>query len=392
MKLAIITPDGLSTVLYARSFASVLGRDRSDSLVTISSIDGYDPEIGSLASEHHVVPMARFVDPMRDILYMASLYRVLRRVRPDAVLTYTHKPNIYGLLMAWLARVPVRVAAVRGLGSVFQRRPGLKSGLLYRIVLLLYRLAGQRATCIWFTNQNDQTRFVELGIATATRTLVTRNAITLSEYSSSAVSPEKRAQLRQELNIASGDVVVIMVGRLIRAKGVLQFMEAATLVRRRHPNAKFLLVAPAEPGAPDEVPPDEVRQREKAGDFQWLGFRRDLRDLYAVIDVAVLPSWYQEGGYPRALLEPMAFGKPVIAADTESCRSPVEPGANGFLVRPKDGPALAEALCTLLSDHELRQRFGARSKQKILEQFDDLNIAQGVASFIRNAVDKRAAE
>jgi len=388
MRLAIITPDGLSTVLYARSFASVLARRAADQLITISSIDGYDKEIGSLGSQHHSLQMARFIDPGRDLAYMAELYRLLRTIRPDAVLTYTHKPNIYGTLVAWLAGVPVRIAAVRGLGSIFQRRASRKRALIYQIMLFLYRLAGRAATGIWFTNPNDKAWFIELGIAKEGRTLQTSNAITLSEYSPDVVPSEKIKALRNELGLTEADVVVLMVGRLIQAKGVIQFMDSATAVRKTFPRAKFLLVAPPEEGAVDEVSVVEVKEREQQGDFQWLGFRRDLRDLYAVIDLAVLPSWYQEGGYPRALLEPMAFAKPVIAADTESCRNPVEPGINGFLVPPGDTQSLADAICRLVASPDLRKKMGQRSREKILEEFDDLTVATTIADYIANAHNK----
>ena len=269
---------------------------------------------------------------------------------------------------------------------IFQQRPGLRAAAVYRIALLLYRMAGRLATRIWFTNPNDRTRFVSLGIIPSERTLLTGNAITLSEYSREAVSADKVAALRHELGLKPEDVLVLMVGRLIRAKGVLEYLESASIVRRRFPHARFLLVAPAEEGAPDEVPVADVLRRQESGDFQWLGFRRDLRDLYAVVDIGVLPSWYQEGGYPRALLEPMAFGCPVIAADTESCRNPVEPGVNGYLVVPQNIQSLAEAISRLVGDPELRKQFGARSKRKIIEQFDDLTVATSIADYIKSSI------
>jgi glycosyltransferase involved in cell wall biosynthesis len=107
------------------------------------------------------------------------------------------------------------------------------------------------------------------------------------------------------------------------------------------------------------------------GSLQWLGFRKDVLELYALSDVAVLPSYYKEGGYPRALLEPMALAKPVIAADTDDCKGPVRHGENGFLVPPGDGKALAERIEELFKDPALRARFGSRSLEIMREEFDD---------------------
>src|SRR6185503_15073416 len=102
----------------------------------------------------------------------------------------------------------------------------------------------------------------------------------------------------------------------------------------------------------------------RGGRFRWLGFRRDVPAVIALSDVAVLPSWYREGGYPRGLLEPMAMGKPVIAADTVDCRGPVDPGKNGLLVPPRDSAALADAIDRLVSDAAMRREFGLESRRR----------------------------
>jgi glycosyltransferase involved in cell wall biosynthesis len=134
---------------------------------------------------------------------------------------------------------------------------------------------------------------------------------------------------------------------------------------------RFLLIAPPEPGTLEAVPEAYVAEAQRAGDIVWLGFRKDVRELYALADIAVLPSYYKEGGYPRALLEPMALGKPVIAADTPECRGPVEPDGNGFLVPPRDPAALAGRIEQLILDPGLRERFGTRSREIVLERFAD---------------------
>ena len=118
-------------------------------------------------------------------------------------------------------------------------------------------------------------------------------------------------------------------------------------------------------------------QREHVANFQWPGFRSDAGDLCRLADLAVLPTYSREGGFPRALLEPMAAGKPVIASDSADCRGAVEEGSNGYLVPIRDSGALAAAVASLLDDPEKRQMFGAQSRLKVEREFDERTIFPG---------------
>lgn len=165
---------------------------------------------------------------------------------------------------------------------------------------------------------------------------------------------------------------------MIWAKGVGEFAEAAEILRDRLPFVKFILVGPEETTSPDAVPEMYLKDAERKANFMWIGFRNDVKDLYALSDVAVLPSYYREGGYPRALTEPMAMGKPVIAADSIDCRAPVENGRNGFLVPIKDSKALAAAIETLMVDEKKREEFGRYSRIKAVTEYDEKVIVRQV--------------
>ena len=116
---------------------------------------------------------------------------------------------------------------------------------------------------------------------------------------------------------------------------------------------------------------------ENEANFFWLGFQEDVKAFYAVSQLAVLPSYYNEGGYPRALLEPMSMGRPIIAADTDGCRGTVEEGENGFLVPPRDSNALARGIALIMDDDDLRQRMGQYSREKACRDFDEKRIVPG---------------
>ena len=383
MKIAFINPDGLSTKTFCKSFAAALA-DRSDiRLYTISSVDGYQGEIDAIGSVHIALNMARFVDPLKDLAYFLGLYRICRRERFDVVITISTKPNIYGVLAAKLARTPVVTMAIRGLGRVFNAPQNLSQRLVYAISAALYRLACRASDLVWITNRSDQDFLVANGYIDEDKALLTVNAIDVKDFSKEAASPEHVDALRSELGYGRDDKVVIMVARMIWPKGIREFAEAAEMLKDEHPNYRFLLVAPLEEKSPAAVPESYIRDMERRANLTWLNFRKDILTAYALADLSVLPSYYKEGGYPRALLEAMALGRPVIAADTDECRGPVDDGRNGFLIPVRDASALAQGIVRILDDGALYEKFGRCSRERIRTKFDDRVVARQVLEALR---------
>ncbi|HAM35966.1 MAG TPA: hypothetical protein DEB40_10920 [Elusimicrobia bacterium] len=378
MKIACIAPDDLSTLLFCKTLSRLLARHADVKLVTIGGpvqglpVDMYSDEIRrDVISTHLKIPMQRFISPVRDLVYLFRLWQMIRREKCSAVVTFTTKPNIYGQFAAFLAGVPLKVMAVRGLGRTFNADATGNERLLRWLMTMLYKFACRTATKVWFTNHGDLVDFTSTGICLAEKTFLTKNAIDLTDYCSARISPERLRSLRHEMGMRPMDQAVIMVARLIEEKGVREFAQAASALRERAPRLRFLLVAPEEPHNPSTVPVAFIREMESRANLTWLGFRKDVRELYALADIAVLPSYYKEGGYPRALLEAMAYGKPVIAADTPECRGPVETGRNGYLVPPRDGEALARAIEKITADPELLLSMGRESLQRMRQEFDD---------------------
>jgi glycosyltransferase involved in cell wall biosynthesis len=379
MKIAFVAQDDLSAVIfsgwYARQFAT-----RSDiELSTVCSLGTHSQELSELGCRQITVKGYRFVHPYRDLKYFASLLRVFRRERFDMVVTFGTKPNIYGALAARLAGVPRVVVAVRGLGRAFSGGSRSLHRLLRAVIRCQYRLSCGGASRVWFTNRGDFDYFVQAGLVDRTKCFVTTNGVSLDYFSMGRVDPNSLDALRRELSIRKGAFVVIMVARLVWSKGIREFIGAAEILRLTHPDIRFVLVAPAEHGA-DAISEDYVSDACRPPNVTWLKFRKDVRELYALADLAVLPSYYKEGGYPRALLEPMALGKPVIAADTDECRGPVEDCKNGYLVPPRDAVALARRIEDLYRDDDKRRRFGMRSLEIMRTRFDEAIIGAQVLS------------
>jgi N,N'-diacetylbacillosaminyl-diphospho-undecaprenol alpha-1,3-N-acetylgalactosaminyltransferase len=320
--------------------------------------------------------MYRFINPFKDSVYCLKLYRIFRQEKFDVIINFTTKPNILGPIVAKIAGAKIIIDHVVGLGTTFSSNNinKLKSKLLQLVLMSLYRISCNYCDKVWFTNPNDPEIFRLKGIFLDNKTVITNNYLDTAEYYAGNISKDQLTALRQELGLFAHDKVVVMVARMIWSKGVREFAEAAQQLKDAYPRWHFLLVAPLEPSNFDAVPEAYIREMEKKANLQWLGFREDVKAIYALADMAVLPTYYKEGGYPRALLEPMSMGKPIITTNSDDCRGTVEEGKNGYLVPIKDSRALSLAISQLIENEALRLQFGQYSREKAQREFDEKSI------------------
>ena len=388
MKIAIVIPNDFSIVWFCEELVKALLSDKNNTICVISDIhDGY--EYGHYAEimkkwgvDHIPIKFYRFVNPVEDLKYLITLYKILRQEKVDMVLNISTKPNLYGSIAAKLANVDKIVCSVWGLGLAFADMKGFKSRILKIIVKMLYRIAFNISQKVWFTNKIDHDYFVSRNIVSPEKAILTKNYVNTDEFSPESVSREEILKLKKELGLKLEDKVVIMLARMSWAKGVRQFVEAASILRKDMPELKFVLVGPEDVGSSDRVPESYLRDSEKYDNFMWLGFRRDVKELYAISDLAVYPSYYREGGYPRGLTEPMAMSKPVITTDSIHCKGTVEDGKNGFIVPIKDSKSFANAIKKIASDEEMAHEFGRCSREKAINEFDEKKIIRQLVQHI----------
>lgn len=376
MRIALVCPDNQSIILLCEVLINTLKAKGDTTIYAVAASDSYSRDVEALGATCIPVRLNRYVAPTSDMAYLIALYRICRRHHIDVVINFTTKPNIYGAIAARCAKVPTSICSIRGLGSPFVPNSSTKTKLIKALVIGLYWVSCRLNTETWFTNAVDLDYLVSRRVAKRSKSMVIGENVNLQHFSPSLADRGKVLKFKVELGIEEDDVVVTMVARLLWAKGVREFVEASEILGGKYPNAKFLLVGPPETGNLGAVPVDFLREKEKSGRFHWLGFIKDIREIYALSDIAVLPSYYKEGGFPRALLEPMAMEKPVIAADTDHCRGPVEEGKNGYLVPPKNASELAGKIETLIIDKEKRIQFGRYSRIKIEREFDERVIVE----------------
>lgn len=299
-----------------------------------------------------------------DLTYYRTLRRVLRIARPDVLLTYTIKPNIWGALAA--ASVGVRsYSMITGLGYAFTDiggRPSFGRRLTGVVARRLYRAATRRNHRVIFQNPDDREDFIRMGcLADPSKSaIVNGSGVDMSHYAPVPLSDEP---------------VVLMIARLLGAKGVREYAAAALTLRAHYPSARFLLVGPFDNG-PDSIGPAEVEQWG-AGGLEYLGSVDDVRPLIAKARIYVLPSYYREGT-PRSILEAMAMGRPVITCDLPGCRETVEHGVNGLLVPGRNSQVLAAAIARLLDNPAEAQAMGEASFALVARKYDVRHVNRAI--------------
>ena len=324
--------------------------------------DGYEAKVESLGILFVRLPLdKRGIHPGADLKFFWSLYRWYRKEKPDIVHHFTIKPVIYGSIAARLAGVPKIINTVTGLGYVFTEEKGF---LLRGIVEWLYRLALSSATFTFFQNKDD------LGLFLKKRMVSPKKAGLLAGSGVNTDHFSPRARLHEK------PLTFLMIARLLRHKGVHEFVEAARLVKKEYPDFYFQIVGGRDERNPTVVSQNDLNRWKKENVIVWLGEVEDVRSVVEKADVVVLPS-YREGT-PRSLLEAASMGKPLIATDVTGCREVVEDGVNGFLVPSKDVQALAEAMRKMILDSPLRFRMGKAGREKILREFDETAVVQKI--------------
>lgn len=257
----------------------------------------------------------RGTNPFRDLRLLMGILRELRRIRPDAILTYTVKPNIYGGMAARLLGIPY-IANITGLGSAFE-----KPGLLQRVTLRMYRAGLKRAACVFCQNE-ENLRFVKRVKMTGARLrLLPGSGVNLDHFSAQAYPPD-------------GTLEFVFVSRVMKEKGINEYLEAARVTRKKYPHTRFHVC-----GFCEEEFAGRLKKLQAEGVIEYHGLVADIRQVLKDMHCAVLPSYHE--GMSNALLEAAATGRPLIASDIPGCRECLRDREGGFLVKPGDAGDLA---------------------------------------------------
>ena len=307
------------------------------------------------------------LNPMSDLRTTRELFRLFKEEKPDLLFASTIKPVIYGCMAARAAGVPHVYATITGLGYAFEADTFLKK-CVNRLGRLLYRAALSGAEGVFFQNQDDITVFRQSGIlGPGARVLTARGTGVDTKRFAPGPFPDYTDQ-----GSLSGPPVFLLVARLLEAKGLPEYAEAARLLKARHPQARFQVLGPPEKGL-GSVSLEQVQAWQQQGYIEYLGETSDVRPYVAAAHVLVLPSWRE--GTPTSIMEGMSMGRPAVVTDSLGCREVVRPGVNGYLVPVRDPQALASAMEAFIISPQDIARMGQAGRELALSEFDAEKVA-----------------
>ena len=354
MKILIVSPKNKTVYNFRGDLIKDMIAAGHEVYVTGPNRDFMDEVMALGVKEFFEIPFVKDnTNPFGDLCYLRQLKHCMKKLRPDMVFSYTVKPVIYGSIAAASASVKYIYGMITGLGRAYSAS-GVKATVVRFITKRFYKIALKKCRKVIFQNPDDARELVEMGCLKKDK---------IERVDGSGVNMErfKRTPLPQE-------TIFLMVSRIIREKGVLDYCKAAEIVKPAYPHARFILL-----GAFDSsiggLYPEDVREYAEKGIVEIPGEVKDPVQTYQESTVFVLPSYYREG-LPRTILEAMSCGRPVITTDWTGCRLTVEEGRNGYLVPVRDAEALADRMTRLLDDRALLESMGNESYELCREKFD----------------------
>lgn len=300
----------------------------------------------------HVGMKRTSMNPLKDLRYFRQMYKIFRRERPDFVFTYTIKPNIYASIAAKLNHCRT-TALLSGLGYIF-----INDSSLTRLARSLYRFGLRFTDHLLVLNEENRNIVKKRHMCSMQKVVMLMGG--------EGVNVEK---FQRQKN-ASTKTTFLYIGRILWDKGYEELSQAAALVKEQYPNVSIELLGAMDPSYPKSVPESRVKADEAQGILKYIGFTRQMLDVYKRQGIVVVMPSYGEG-MNRTLMEACATGKPIITTDIPGCRESVDDGVNGYIVPPRNAKALADAMMKYLSlSEENKEKMCKASREKAEKVFD----------------------
>ena len=300
----------------------------------------------------------RGMNPVQDLGLFKSYWKLLKEIKPDVVLTYTIKPNIYGGFCCRLRRVPY-IVNITGLGTTFER-----GGMLKKMVVTMYQQALKKADCVFFQNDRNKQIFEENGIFGKKAKRVNGSGVNIDKYVCEVYPGREKPRF-------------LFVGRLMREKGIEEYLYCAKKYANR---AEFDII-----GYCEEAYEEEVNRLQQEGIVRFHGFQKDVKSYYMDCDAVVIASYHE--GMSNVLLEAAATGRPVLATNIPGCKEAVEDNMTGLLFASRSAEALESAIEYFLSlSVESRETMGQAARTKMEQEFNRKHVVESYIEEISKVI------
>lgn len=294
----------------------------------------------------------RGLNPITDLGLYRKYKKIIKKEKPDYVITYTIKPNIYGAIACRIKKVPYAVN-ITGLGTAFQKNNWLK-----KLVVFLYKVALKKVSVVFFENVENKEVFVEEGIITEEKSCVLNGAgVNLTDFPYVAMEEKENTSF-------------LFIGRIMREKGVQELFEAIEKIKKEYPQTEFNFI-----GGFEENYADTIKEMQSKGYIKYHGSVKNVQDFIAASACTILPSYHE--GMSNALLESAAMGRALITSNIHGCKEAVIENGNGFLCKVQDSESLYSAITRFIElPFEEKQKMGEMSRKHVEENFDKRKVVE----------------
>jgi len=344
--------------------------EQGNEVIAIAPLDEYSHKLKEEGCEYVPITMDNTgSNPFKDYNLLRQLKKVYQGLKPDIVLHYTVKPNIYGTLAASSLNIPV-INNVSGLGTVF-----LSKSVASFAAKKLYKKAFSKAELVFFQNSDDRKAFLsEINLPHLNTDLLPGSGINLTDFQASPIPNQKNKTF-------------LMISRVIIDKGILEYIEAAKQVHAKYPDVTFQLLGKLDTGHARGIPKETISEAVDNGFLEYLGEVEDVRPFIKSSHCVVLPS-YREGT-PRTLLEAAALGRPIVTTDVAGCREVVEDGENGYLCEVKSSTDLSNKMIDVCKTPEDKlQEMGRKSRALVERKFDEQIVINQYLKHLSNIMNQ----
>lgn len=285
-------------------------------------------------------------NPLNELKLLNYYKRIIKEIKPDVVLTYTIKPNIYGGIVCKSLKVPY-IANITGLGTAVE-----KDGLMQKISIILYKIAFKKISCVFFQNTENRQFFIDNKIVIDRHRLIPGSGVNLEQFNILDYPSEETTEF-------------VFISRIMKEKGIDQYLEAAEYIKSKYPNTRFHIC-----GFCEEAYEDKLKMFQEKGIVTYHGMLRDVREILKETHCTIHPTYYPEG-MSNVLLESAACGRPIITTDRSGCREIVDNVVNGYMVKQRNSKDLIEKVKKFIQlDYEEKKRMGLAGRKKVEKEFD----------------------
>ncbi len=346
MKVLILGNSDTGLYKFRKELIQALIEDRKEVFLALPQ-GRYIPLLEKMGCNFCEISMdRRGMNLFKEIQLLLKYFRLIRRIKPDVVLTYTIKPNIYGGIICQICHVKY-IANITGLGTAIERK-----GVLSGILLFFYHISLRNASQVFFQNEANRMFFREKRVVTKDR-IIPGSGVNLEEH------------CYEEYPKETGLVRFLYVGRIMKDKGIGELLDGAEQLKKNHSGVFFELAG----GYDEESFRDRIEELEKRGIVKYLGEQTDIHSLMKADHAIILPSYHE--GLSNVLLEAAACGRPVLTTNVPGCRETFEEGVSGLGFQPKDSAALVGAVEKFLGlPYNQRRQMGICGRKKVEREFD----------------------